>query len=1642
MPGLRLDVPVEDLSEREERGRQAAVAGAVRREWEEPFDLSRGPVLRLKLLRLGEREHILLLTFHHIVADGWSVGVFNREFAALYEAYCEGREDPLEPLAVQYADFALWQRSWLDEAALGHGLEYWKGQLSGSAERLELPTDRPPPAVQSYAAALWSVSVPAQRVVALRRLSQASQGTLYMTLLAGFALLLHRYSGQEDIVVGSPIANRQEAQLEQLIGFFVNMLVLRVRIGPRMSFRELLAAVRRTTLDAYQHQDIPFERLVEELQPSRSLARHPLFQVTFALQNAPMGGQRLKGLEIAPLVGEELRVRFDLEVHAFERAGGGIELLWIYKRELFERWRIEQMARHYVRLLEAVVAAPEGPLHRLELLAPEERHTLLEEFNPPARGLPEATLPALFEAQAARTPEALALVCGEERLSYGALNARANRLAHLLIAQGVGPERLVGIALERSPEMVVALLAILKAGGAYLPLDPDYPQARLAHMLADAAPTVVLTSLALHARLPGDHLLALDASDTQAALAQAPVQNPTDTERIAPLLPRHPVYVIYTSGSTGTPKGVVIEQGALVNRILWMCSTYPVNPQDRILSRTSISFDAAGWELWLPLISGVVLCLAPGDTYRDPAALLGYMDRSGVSVAQFVPTLLSATWDTGVPRPRRLRLVCSGGEPLPRELVQKVIRGWNVAMVNLFGPTEATIDVTHHPCQESVSDTPTVLIGSPIWNTRAYVLDAWLEPVPVGVVGELYVAGAGLARGYLGRPGLTAERFVADPYGGVPGGRMYRTGDRVRWRAEGALEFLGRSDQQVKIRGFRIEPGEIEAVLRRHERVQDTLVTAHGEGEEKQLLGYVVSRRREAEQARAAHIAHWQQLYDSTVYARDREGSDDFDIVGWNSSYTGAPIAAEEMRIWVEETVARLRALHPRRVLEIGCGTGLLLTRLAGACESYLGLDFSEMVLARLGEYLGGREELGHVVLRQGLAHELSFLRDDSVDLVILNSVVQYFPDVDYLLEVLSAAVRVTRRGGHIFVGDVRSLPLLEAYHGSVQLHRAGEGMGLGELRQRVAQALRTEEELVIDPGLFGELGRRWEKVGRVEISLKGGAYDNELSRFRYDVTLRLGEKAAVVAPQRWLSWEASGAWREALEEALRRQPGVSVGVRGIRDRRVAGAVEAVRLLHDPGCVLADAEELEAVSSGVSGEHPDAVVGLARGLGVGFCWQGFGADGVYDGVFNPCWQPLPGVAPQPLTDCHRYGNAPSRVLEDAELGRVLRTYLQQSLPDYMVPAAIVVLPSWPLTPNGKLDRRALPVPDRRGEVYRAPRTPEEQMFCDLFAEVLGLTRVGIEDNFFALGGHSLLATRLVSRVRSTLGVELPVRALFEAPTVAELSRRLNLETSPGSAFDRVLSLRPRGSLPPIFCVHPVSGLSWCYAGLLRQLSPERPIYGLQASGIALEAPLPISIEAIAQDYLAAIRELQPTGPYHLLGYSLGGHIAHAMACRLQREGEELALLAIIDSHLFAPAMEVSSDREILEFGAQLMGLDPEEPDGKPFNIAARLEVARREEHVLAGLEQEHIERILRLAVHHARLAQDFRPGRFEGDLLLFFAAESQTQPQLSETWAAYAAGRIEAHGIDCGHRDMTQPVHMTAIGRLLEQHLQTPPLKH
>ena len=825
---------VEDVDESELDKRLASAAATG-------FSLGKEIPLKVWLFRVGSERSVLLFVMHHIVGDGWSLAPFAKDLQQAYRARIEGRAPEFDRLPVQYADYAIWQREWLGEGSdpssvMAQQLEFWRKALDGAPEEISLPFSKARPLIASYRGAILPIHLDAQLHKSLLGVARQCRATLFMVLHAGVAALFSRLGAGDDIPLGTVVAGRVEEALEDLVGFFVNNLVLRADVSGDPSFVELVSRVRNFALEAYANEDLPFERLVDTLQPSRSRARHPLFQVIVVLQNTPRAeiDSNWTTLDLGPVL--NTLAKYDLHFSLHERwtetgEPQGIDGYLEYSLDLFDRSAVESLIEKWLLLLEQAVAAPEAPLHRLDMLTSAERQIILEDFNATRRPVAPATFPQMFETQVNLRPQATAVVMGTESLSYTQLNERSNRLAHYLIGLGVGPESLVGIALERSMEMVISVMAIMKAGGAYVALDPEYPQARLAYMISDALPVVVLTSESVIARLPQApdvRFISLDSPDSLKTLEQQADHNPTDSERSSPLLPHHPAYVLYTSGSTGTPKGVVVTHTGIPSLAQTQVGRTKVTPESRILQFASLNFDVSLWDFVMAFSSGATLVLLRDERSGQP--LRDLMIRQRVTHALIpIPVINSLEQLGELP----LQCLMNGGEALTTDAVARWSKGLD--LVNVYGPTETTVCGT---ISGLLSDNPT--IGGPVTNGRIYVLDALLEPAPIGVAGEIYISGPHLARGYLKRPALSAQRFVSDPFGS-PGVRMYRTGDLGRWRADGTLDFLGRSDEQVKVRGFRIELGEIESVLRSLPGVAQTVVIVRDdEVIGKQIVAYIV----------------------------------------------------------------------------------------------------------------------------------------------------------------------------------------------------------------------------------------------------------------------------------------------------------------------------------------------------------------------------------------------------------------------------------------------------------------------------------------------------------------------------------------------------------------------------------------------------------------------------------------------------------------------------------------------------------------------------------------------------------------------------------------------------------------------------------
>ena len=835
-PFRELKLAIVDLrtlgpQEREAEARRLAALASL-----QPFNLAQDQLLRVSLFQLNEEEHVLMLTIHHIISDGWSMGVLFRELGILYGTFANGQPSPLSELPIQYSDFAVWQREWLQGDVLEEQLGYWKKQLAGAPAVLELPTNRPRLAIQTFDGAHHQKQLPQRLRDSLNELSRREGATLFMTLLAAFQTLLFRYANQEDIVVGTPIANRTRIETEGLIGFFVNTLVMRTDLSGDPSFRELLGRVREMALDAYAHQDLPFEKLVEELQPERSLSHMPLFQTLFALQNAPMSARELAGLDSTDFPFAQSISKLDLSLNVGERAEG-LMLSFEYSTDLFDAATIERMAAHFQTLLEGIVDNPDQRIADLPLITAVERQRMLIEWNDrEVEYSGEQLVQQVFERQVERSPDTVALVFDSQRLTYRELNGQANQLANYLNRVGVVPESRVGILLERSANMMVGMLAILKAGGAYVPLDPAYPEERLRFMISDAGLNLVVSqdSLAEKLRQSDTRVICLDSQ-------QAEISRESEASPVSTIAAENLAYVIYTSGSTGEPKGVAVTHGTVIN--LWASTRQMGFKQSDVWTTVhSIAFDFSVWEIWISLLHGCRLVVVPRDVTQSAAELYELLEREQVTVVNQTPASLRQLLEARREALQKqadwsVRMIVCGGDALDHELADELSQ-LPIPVWNFYGPTEGTVWATANRIDGSDLNS----IGRPLPNIQVYLLNRRMQPVPEGVAGELFIGGAGLARGYFKRPDLSAEKFVPDPFSTASGARLYRTGDLARYRCGGKIEFIGRLDHQVKLRGFRIELGEIEVALARHPDVSEaTVVIREDRPGDKRLVAYVVA---------------------------------------------------------------------------------------------------------------------------------------------------------------------------------------------------------------------------------------------------------------------------------------------------------------------------------------------------------------------------------------------------------------------------------------------------------------------------------------------------------------------------------------------------------------------------------------------------------------------------------------------------------------------------------------------------------------------------------------------------------------------------------------------------------------------------------
>ena len=1366
MPGQRMELPLLDVSDLEPDAAEDFVQRRCDLAAGTSFDLAAEYPVRAELVRLAHDHHVLVMSVHHIVFDGWSAQVLLADMAAAYNARRDGRAPRFAPPELTMGEYAARQETRFARGTAERASEsgYWRRLLSG-VERLELPADRVRPQVRTFAGATESRDIDPETTAAIRALAITHGTTVFTVLVTVFSLVLAELTGEHDIVFGIPLAGRLDDESADLIGYLVNVLPLRVDLDGARSFSEALSRHRQPVLDLLTHQEFPFAILVDELQPERTGNRNPYFDVCFQYLRSPEAGLTFGDMQLDLFGGSRPSSQFDLSCDVHDH-GEFLTFSLEYSTEIFTGKTAGLVHDLIAATLAAAFTDPDGPIR---IAGP--RTAPLRAASPmPAQWLPGG-LRALVAGWAARCPEAPAVSHGTDLLTYSGLDTAATRLAGVLIAAGVRQGDRVGLMLEPGAGLPVAILAVLQCGAAYVPVDPRFPAARAAAMLTQAAVRILLVHPPTREKAAGLGPDLVDITEEAAGPGATP-EHPA-----AAVQPASPAYVIFTSGSTGRPKAVTVQQSAALTLAAAVARVYELTSADRVLQMAAAAVDVSVEEFFGAWFAGACVVMHNPETETLEAVVV----RQRATVLNLPASLwhewtrdlmtggAAAAGGPGKSVPGCVRLVIAGSERVEQAKVTdwRSRPGRGIRLLNAYGTTEACVSSLYYDTahmRRDAASTVNVPIGGPLPHARAYVLDGAGQPVPPGVAGELYIAGPGVSLGYAGEGAATAERFLPDPYGPEPGARMYRTGDRVRVLPAGELDFLGRADTQVKIRGSRIDLAEVERVAAQVAEVADFAADVRGDERDiPRLVGYLTVARSLDRSLEQTLVEEWRAVHDESDYHDAAPGQGDFNASGWISSYTQQAIPESDMKEWLTATVERILRRPPGRVLEIGCGTGMILLRVASLAERYVGTDIAPGALAYVNDQLAaaGLDD-GRVRLAEAAADDFSVAGDERFDLVIINSVCQYFPDLPYLERVLTGAWRRLRPGGRIFLGDVRDVTTLEAFHLSVLRARAGDGHDLAGIAGEVAQKVDAENELCVAPGWFGELAGRLP--GTVAIpEVKRGRADTEMNRFRYDVTL--WRDAPLAATPR-LTTHRGPVTLDAIREMIDGLDG-GLMLEEVPDARSYPDVLLARQLTQGtafGAAFADA--------GIP--HPDDIADLAAARGYQATVSPDGA-GLLTVLLVPAETAGVGPAiPRAPAAVATPANQPLQAARNRAAIAAVREHLTRLLPPAMVPSRFVVVDRFPMTISGKVDRRRLPDPERAlgdpGQV--AACTGTQRALCGIWADALGLANVGIRDNFFEIGGDSITWLRIMSRcIRA--GYPVGARDVFLHQTVEELARVLD-----------------------------------------------------------------------------------------------------------------------------------------------------------------------------------------------------------------------------------------------------------------------------
>lgn len=1386
IPALHVGIGYEALDGMSEEERKVYIKEKMRQESLRPFDLENGPLIRVNIWRQNKNENMALISVHHIIADTWTISMYLTELCRIYDMIVNNKPIELETTEFQYADFACWQNRYFTGEVLRKQMEFWSEQLKDAPTVIELPTDHQRMAIENFQGGLEKFVIPDDLMKRINDLTAKHDVTLYMFLMSVFQVMMYRYTNQNDILVGTPIANRTKKEFEKIAGFFSNTVVIRGKLSEEMIFTDFMYALKENILNAFENQEMPFEKIVDELKLERDMSVNPLFQVMFVLQNTPFPEVKAGDITLEPLDFHNGTCKFDLWLSIID-CNSIMECVMEYNSTIFERSTVLRMIKNYLKLLEEIVANPGQKVVDYEIINDNEKRLIMHNWNDTQHDFGRSPyLHKLIEEAAQKYADKTAVRFEGTSLTYAELNKRANQLARYIRSRVSGTENLIGVCLERSLEMVIALTAIIKSGNAYVSLDPTLPEDRLLYMIDDSDFAFMIT-VDKHRQVLGiDENRCISIDSEWISVETMSSDNLDDIV----LTPESPAYMIYTSGSTGKPKGSINTHKAITNRILWMKDYLNVTSEDRILQKTPYSFDVSVWEFFLPLITGAELIEAKPEGHKDNIYLMDLIEREKVTIMHFVPSMLRVFLES-IDRNKcsSLEKVVCSGEALPFELQQRFYRLFNKAeLYNFYGPTEAAVDVTYWHCPRD-SKNELVPIGKPISNCRLYILDNNMHPVPIGVHGELYIGGICLSKGYHNREELTKEKFVPDIFG-KQGDLLYRTGDIVKYLPDGNIAFIGRRDNQVKIKGFRIELGEIEKCISAHENVQDAVVVvkdikvnqSHLEGSAsigQRLVAYIKPKTEELsegiEEIDESQVDQWKNVFDM-AYEKEQSDNPLYNFISWNSSYTNEPFPLENMIEWADETVKTIKSVNHDRILEIGCGTGLIFFRLADDCSEYVGTDISQNSLDYIRRCAEEKKDgICDFELHNCSADDISAFEAKKFDIIVINSVVQYFPSVHYLYDVINKLSGLLSENGHIFIGDVRNNELLSDFHYSVELFKMHSSTPVIVYKERVQRIIEKEEELNISPSFFGYAVDRIEGLKNATVMLKRGSYLNEMSKFRYDVLLSNTEPdlKPIVKDISTFSLPL-----QMIRDELDKCEDDILLIKGISNSRTDDDViisEIADGLDDnvPISVLKQEISIRKKNS----IDPNVLIKLAKKKDMKcICLVSESDKKCYEALFMNGDCNVDAVMTVGRTSENNIGvfaNAPEESNRVRQLVPQVTKLLKSQLPEYMIPSFFVIVSDFPVNSNGKLDYSKLPEPSTikllDDDFYVQPSTPIEKKIAQVWAEILGIEKVGIKNNFFEMGGDSILCIRAVSRINNA-GIKLTPSDIFQNPTIEELAK--------------------------------------------------------------------------------------------------------------------------------------------------------------------------------------------------------------------------------------------------------------------------------